>query len=177
MTLRCNDFYKFPVTLDMNYSDDQEIVCSSQITFEKMLHKLSIKGFDQMNSSLKNYLMTPELDKKIILQQNEQIYKLDGKKSEQKRNSKEWTNEQNLLFLNIMKEYRRNIINKNNREISRVTRDTAYSLKRKHEKLLINKSERAISGHLAYLDDLLAGVGKEEYYAIKDQKWFGKERE
>lgn len=41
-------------------------------------------------------------------------------------------------------------------------------------KILNNRTIQAISEHISYFDDLMAGVKSKDYYALKDEKHFNK---
>ncbi|WP_394532803.1 hypothetical protein C1N83_27960 (plasmid) [Priestia aryabhattai] len=177
MTLRCSKFETFPVILDVNYSDETSFLfCNTEEEFQAQLYGLCNKGFLKMSYSLQRHipysdLQTVAVYSKILKEKvvKDKIHQVELVK----KYNKPWSDEQNSIFEDIMDQYRSSIVNKDAQQIKRITNDYSFEMKKKYENLLINRSERSIYEHLAYFDDLLAGVGHPDDYAKKDYKYFG----
>jgi hypothetical protein len=87
--------------------------------------------------------------------------------------SKRWTKDENELFARVLMRYRNDICDKEKKKVIEVTRRYAERLHQSYD-LLHSRTNQAIYEHLTYFDDLTAGVGSPENYAIKDQLLFGK---
>lgn len=83
----------------------------------------------------------------------------------------QWTDKENDIFINVMALYRSEIHNKNEKTVKKITTNYAKHLHQQHP-ILQDRTIHAVDEHLSYFDDLLAGVGSEKDYAIKDAKYY-----
>ncbi|MED2974874.1 hypothetical protein P4361_21895 [Fictibacillus sp. B-59209] len=86
---------------------------------------------------------------------------------------KQWTESENLPFLFVLDSYRDDIKGKNKQLVIEVTRGYAEKLYKENQ-ILNLRTIQAIVEHLSYFDDLTAGVGTKKDFAIKDERYFGK---
>lgn len=93
--------------------------------------------------------------------------KKGGDKMETKKVSRQWTIPENELFVDIMTKYRKDIRGKEDEEVKEITQKYAEVLY-KENRILESRTIQAILEHLAYFDDLLAGIGTADNYAQKD---------
>jgi hypothetical protein len=88
--------------------------------------------------------------------------------------AKQWSEQENKAFIDIVDTYREAIINKSEKEVRDITLRYSKTLKKENHQLLSERTEQAVYEHLSYFDDLLAGVRTKDFFARKDESYFGK---
>jgi ABC-type branched-subunit amino acid transport system ATPase component len=83
----------------------------------------------------------------------------------------DWSEEENEIFVNIIKNYRTVISGKDEETAEDLTWKVAEKLQRKYT-LLENRTIHSVYKHLSYIDNLLAGVGTEQDYSQKEEQYF-----
>jgi hypothetical protein len=86
--------------------------------------------------------------------------------------AKQWTREENEMFVHIMPAYRSAVENQNRRQMRQITEQYVTDIL--SHPLLKTRSRQAVYEHLTYFDDLLAGIGTSSNYGAKDSVYFGK---
>ncbi|WAH37042.1 hypothetical protein [Alicyclobacillus dauci] len=83
-----------------------------------------------------------------------------------------WTTDENDIIEQSIDEYRQAIDGRSDKIVNGITKSYAERLHRANP-LLRHRTPNAISEHLSYFDDLLAGAGTPNDYAKKDAHKFG----
>jgi hypothetical protein len=82
-----------------------------------------------------------------------------------------WTEQENVIFIGILEDYRKSSKGKTDKEIRNITRSYAQRIFDNHT-IIQKRSIQAIYEHLTYFDDLMAGIKSKDYYARKDEPYF-----
>lgn len=83
----------------------------------------------------------------------------------------QWTEQENVIFIEILDNYRKSIKGRTDKEIRDITRSYALRIFDNHT-IIQKRSIQAIYEHLTYFDDLMAGVKSKNFYARKDELYF-----
>lgn len=176
LTLYCNKDLVFPVRIGLNYYyDNEDTYCFNKVELQSTLIEASKKNFRIMSESVNKYYeykdWYPLIERSNIVTLVSMREGTDQNQIKEKKSPRLWSNEENEIFLDIMTEYRKQIQKQEDNDVKFITRKFSVYLKENYEKLS-HRSEQAIYEHLSYFDDLLAGAGHIQDYALKDYQFY-----